>query len=380
MALRIGIVGGSMGGLFAAALLRADGHDVRIFERSGSGLEGRGAGLVGQREVFAILRLVGCEHVSKVGVLARERITLDRTGSIAHRDATPQMQISWDYLYRAFRDRVPADAYRTDTRVTGVENGTSGAALVFATGEREAFDLVIGADGVGSVVRDAMGTADHLSRYAGYVAWRGLLPETQLPADAADTLLERFAFYHMHGSHILGYLVAGPHGEMDVGRRRYNWVWYRQAATKDGLDRWLTDATGKLHRFSLAPGDIAAPVHAELLADAEALLPHPFALAVAAEPRPFVQAIFDYETPRMTKDRVALLGDAAFVVRPHTAMGVAKAAGDAMALATALREFPIETALAVYDKDRSVVGRRIAAYGRELGAPLTPQEMGNDRQ
>jgi 2-polyprenyl-6-methoxyphenol hydroxylase-like FAD-dependent oxidoreductase len=71
-ALRIRIVGGSLGGLFAAVLLRAQGHEVRIYERSASGLAGRGAGLVAQPELFAILRAIGCEHVARVGVVARE--------------------------------------------------------------------------------------------------------------------------------------------------------------------------------------------------------------------------------------------------------------------------------------------------------------------
>src|SRR5428012_9017 len=76
--MRIAIVGGSLGGLFAAALLHQTGHE--IFERSPSGLEGRGAGLVGQGETCAILRVVGCEHVARVGVVATERIFLDRSG------------------------------------------------------------------------------------------------------------------------------------------------------------------------------------------------------------------------------------------------------------------------------------------------------------
>src|ERR1700736_4468647 len=103
---RIRIVGGSLGGLFAAALLRRDGHDVRIYERSTGGLAGRGAGLVGQREIFAILRAVGCEHVAQVGVVARERIFLDQGGQIVERHETPQMQISWDILFRSFRERL----------------------------------------------------------------------------------------------------------------------------------------------------------------------------------------------------------------------------------------------------------------------------------
>jgi hypothetical protein len=57
--MRVAIVGGSLGGLFAAALLRRAGHEALVFERSPSGLEGRGAGLMGRREIFVILQAVG---------------------------------------------------------------------------------------------------------------------------------------------------------------------------------------------------------------------------------------------------------------------------------------------------------------------------------
>ena len=86
--------------------------------------------------------------------------------------------------------------------------------------------------------------------------------------------------------------------------------------------------------------------------------------------QPFVQAIFDFETPRMANGRLALLGDAAFVVRPHTAMGVAKAAGDAIALRRLLSSSSLVAALQSYDIERSKVGTTIAAYGRRLGATL----------
>ena len=89
---------------------------------------------------------------------------------------------------------------------------------------------------------------------------------------------------------------------------------------------------------------------------------------VGSEPRPFLQAIFDYEAPQMHSGRIALLGDAAFVVRPHTAMGVSKAAGDAMALRDALSHADnVEQALSSYNLDRHAIGREIAAYGQRLG-------------
>jgi 2-polyprenyl-6-methoxyphenol hydroxylase-like FAD-dependent oxidoreductase len=93
---------------------------------------------------------------------------------------------------------------------------------------------------------------------------------------------------------------------------------------------------------------------------------------VEAEPTPFVQAIFDHESSRMASGRIALLGDAAFVVRPHTAMGAAKAAGDAMTLVAALRRLPVREALVAYEAERLPVGRRVSAYGRQLGESLQP--------
>src|SRR5712675_3016236 len=107
----------------------------------------------------------------------------------------------------------------------------------------------------------------------------------------------------------------------------------------------------------------------DLVRVAEQTLPPQFASAVSAERSPFIQAIFDYATPMMVTKRIALLGDAAFVVRPHTAMGVSKAAGDALALSYALAQADdLATALAAYDATRRAAGNEIAAYGRRLGA------------
>jgi 2-polyprenyl-6-methoxyphenol hydroxylase-like FAD-dependent oxidoreductase len=368
--LRITVAGGSLGGLFAAILLRQDGHEVRVFERSAGGLEGRGAGLVPQREVFDVLRAIGAEDAVTIGVVARDRITLDRAGGIAHRQATPQMQVSWDYLYSAVRARLGDGEYRLGRAVQSATQAEAGAVLHFTDGSDEAADLVLGADGIGSVLRRIVTGEPSPNRYAGYVAWRGLVPEAALPQVAVEGLLDRFAFFMLPGSHILGYSVTGPGGEMQRGARRYNWVWYRRVAEAE-LAGVLTDATGRAHAFSLSPGQLPALKSAKLQAEAQRFLPPPFAAAVAAEHSPFVQAIFDYEAPRMASGHMALLGDAAFVVRPHTAMGVAKAAGDALALRRHLRHLPLDQALAAYDRERRPAGAAIAAYGQRLGAELS---------
>lgn len=365
--LRIRIVGGSLAGLFAAILLQRDGHDVRIHERSRHGLAGRGAGLVAQQEVFRMLRLIGHEHVARVGVVAWERIYLDRDGRVTQTLATPQTQVSWDVLYETVASHLAGGRYELGRPVASAGPAGDGASLLFEDGSTEEADLVIGADGIGSVVRRAVAPEAHANSFAGYVAWRGLIPETALPEDAS-LLLDRFAFYVAPGAHALGYLVPGPGGETTKGERRYNWVWYRRVAAS-ALAALFTDRDGRTHDVSLPRGGLSEPRRDALRREAADILPPQFALAVGAEESPSIQGIFDYEAPRMAGPGMALIGDAAFVVRPHTAMGVSKAAGDVMALQRHLAaESDLATALARYERERLPVGREIAAYGRRLGA------------
>lgn len=362
--MRIAIAGGSLAGLFAAGLLRQAGHEVHVYERSRRGLAGRGAGLVPQEQVFAALRALGLDQLAEVGVLARERIFLDLEGRVTGRAATPQLQISWDHLYTGLRAPLGDAHYSIDRPVVRAGQEPGSAWLEFEDGARETADLVIGADGIGSEVRRAVLGAEQHARYTGYVAWRGLVPEGALSPRAARILLDRFAFYTGDRTQALGYVVPGGQGELDDGQRRYNWVWYRRA---EDLSATLTDRAGRVHRYSLAPGQLRDDAKAALRLASASALPPQFHDALIAEPDPFVQAIFDYETPRMARGRLALIGDSAFVARPHTAMGVGKAAADALALAQALATEPVERALQRFQHDRMPVGRGIVAYGRRLG-------------
>jgi len=92
--------------------------------------------------------------------------------------------------------------------------------------------------------------------------------------------------------------------------------------------------------------------------------------------QPFFQAIFDLESPRMFVGRAALLGDAAFVARPHVGMGVTKAALDAECLADSLAQMSdIEAALARYHERQHLFGTRVIARARRIGAHLGAQAM-----
>ncbi len=104
----------------------------------------------------------------------------------------------------------------------------------------------------------------------------------------------------------------------------------------------------------MPPGAASERHVAEVRATARARLPAAMAQVVGETAQPFLQVIYDIEVPRMAFGRVCLIGDAAFVVRPHAAAGTAKAAADAWALAEAIgRERDVPTALARWEPGRS---------------------------
>src|SRR5262249_12550397 len=86
--------------------------------------------------------------------------------------------------------------------------------------------------------------------------------------------------------------------------------------------------------------------------------------------QPFFQPVGDLEAPLMRIGRVALLGDAAFVARPHVAKGAIKAGHDAIELAEALADGNVEQGLARYDAVRRPASMAIVAQSRRLGAYL----------
>src|SRR5262249_56242085 len=98
----------------------------------------------------------------------------------------------------------------------------------------------------------------------------------------------------------------------------------------------LTDEAGTSHGVSLPPPLFSRAVIAQMREAAQSTLAPQFRDLIRLVGRPMLQAIYDIESPRMAFGRVAIIGDAAFVARPHVGAGVAKAAQDALALAQAL--------------------------------------------
>jgi 2-polyprenyl-6-methoxyphenol hydroxylase-like FAD-dependent oxidoreductase len=364
------VIGGSMSGLFAALALSRQGWDAHVFERVETELAGRGAGIVAQPQLWEVFAKVGIDPPSELGVPVEVRRSYDIDGRLTGEIRCPQTLTSWDRIYRLLRDAFPAARYHRGKALARVEMGARSVIAHFADGETAEGDLLVGADGLRSTVRAQL-LPDAVPLYAGYIAWRALVPETALSPAIHRDLFGYMAFCHPPGEQMLGYPVAGPDNDLRPGHRSYNLVWYRPADEQSELPRLLTDATGTIHSVSIPPPLIRSDVIGEMRAAAERLVAPQFREVVRVAAQPFIQPIYDVAVTKMAFGRVAILGDAAFVARPHVAVGVAKAAEDAVALARSIDECgEAERGLARFESLRIPVGRRVIERARHLGAYL----------
>lgn len=361
-----------MSGLFAAHMLRQQGWDVDVFERVDE-LADRGAGIVAQEEIGKAFARLGIDFGDNLGVNTVPRRAFDRDGRLIEEIECRQTHTAWERVYRLLRDAFPPERYHRGRRFLRVEQDATSVTAHFDDGVALSADLLIGADGLRSTVRGQF-LPDAQPLYAGYSAWRALVDEAAISPQTHRDIYLCMAFGVPQGEQILGYPVAGPNDDLRPGHRRYNWIWYRPAEENSRLKDLLTDESGVTHAGAIPPPLIRKAVIDEMRADARRLLAPQLQEVIELAPQPFLQTIYDFETPQMAFGRVAIVGDAAFVARPHVAAGVAKAAEDTMALADALAAEPtIEDALKAFEAKRIDIGRTIVRRGRALGAYIQPE-------
>jgi 2-polyprenyl-6-methoxyphenol hydroxylase-like FAD-dependent oxidoreductase len=301
------------------------------------------------------------------------RVLLDPDGHTRTRLDMPQVLTSWSRLYELLRRAFPAERYHQGVAVSGVQQHDGGVTLqAQADGDTRTFsaDLLVASDGIRSGVRQQLLPAVQPG-YAGYVAWRGVCDEMLLSQHTMQTLFPYFGFCVPDGEQIIGYPVAGSDNHTALGQRAYNFVWYRPTPSGDALRALMTDADGQHHPLGIAPHKVSWRHLARMRADALQLLAPQWAEVVHKAAQPFLQPIYDLACDTLAHGRVALLGDAAFVARPHIGMGVTKAAQDAQALCAALKAHgATPAALRAYEAEALPRGHGAVARARWLGAAL----------
>ncbi|MET9888227.1 monooxygenase [Streptomyces sp. NPDC006430] len=356
-------MGGSIAGCaFASAAARAGADEVVVLERTRGRLADRGLGLCIHDERAAELAATG----ALPGGIATHRLTRRRwvvreagepAGRVFWEQPFPFHSYHWGLLWQGLRQATPAAvAYRQGAVVTGVSGAGGRAEVRLAAGTAESFDLVVGADGYRSVVREAV-CPESRPTYAGYVCWRGNFDARRLeslgdggwPPESVTTVC--FA-----GGSCVVYRIPGPDGP------RVNWVLY---ATPPQAGRLPYDDP-----TSFPPGRVTEELTAHLGTLLDREFPPYWAgvIGLTEAEDTFVQPIYDLESARTTAGRLLLAGDAATVVRPHNTSGAAKALQDATAFEDAWRRAGTWDALLhAYRTARGAAGREMVALARRLG-------------
>jgi len=373
------IVGGSMAGMLAGNMLIRQGWGVEILERSKEGLEARGAGIVPQRSLLVALGRAGVTVNPNIGIRVTKRVAYDRTGAAFATHHYDQYSTSWSLLYNLLRDAFPMQHFHAGRNVKEVVQDKDRAIAIVDDGTTFEGDLLIGADGMRSVVRRAL-FPEVQPQYVGYLAWRGMLEERHATPEFVESCFSALNFSFPKGEELIGYPVAGADGTIDTGRRRFNIMWYRPVTPGPELDDMFTGTDGVHYETGIPPSLVRPEFIKAMKDEAHRVFAPAFAEVLGRMEGMFVQAIYDLESERIGRGRIAVIGDAAFVARPHCGAGVSKAADDAASLATALNTNDlIENAIEAFSADRTKAGRAAVAWAAHLGSYFQMDRTGHRR-
>ena len=374
---KVAVIGGSIGGLTAANLLRDAGCEVDVYERSSVLLSGFGTGIVVQPELVRYLlerTSATLEDLSVPSVAMR--YFKAETGQLLGEVAAEWRFTAYNVIYRKLLDAFGLDNYHLGHTLTSLNVTEGGAIAHFEERPAVLVDLIVCADGIGSVARSQLLGVG--AEYAGYVTWRGMVDQDELSVATWEFFQEAFTYGLLADSHMITYPIprVSPEGMLS-GRPRLNFQWYWNVQDGPELDELMTDAMGVRRPVS---------VHHEMLTDASLARLHsravnqlsgPFQELLLAASKPFVTLLADAEIDRMSFGSIALIGDAAITPRPHAAAGAAKAALDAWNLTKELivAEGRVSEALAAWEPRQLEIGR---AYLRKVRAMAEVLQHGGD--
>jgi len=335
----IGIVGGGIGGLTTAVALQRQGHRVSVFEQAPR-LEEVGAGLQISPNGMRVFAEIGL--AARVLAVAFEpegkEIRLWNTGDTwklfdlgvvsRERYGHPYVTVHRNDLHQILVETVEEHergTIRLGHRFSAVErNDAGGVTIAFEGHPSASFDVVIGADGVHSKLRELL-FGSGPAEFTGIVAWRGVIPMENLAPELRKPVGVNWVG---PGGHVIHYPIR--RGELmnftSVVERR---DWQVESWSTPGTNQEFHDDYPGWHE----------DVHAYIAA-----IPQPFKWALIARP----------PMENWVKGRIALLGDACHPSLPFLAQGAVMALEDALVLARALAECAtIEEALGAYEAVRA---------------------------
>jgi 2,6-dihydroxypyridine 3-monooxygenase len=365
------IMGGSIGGLTAALVLRDNGWEVDVFERSSALLESRGAGIISHPITLRYatefagyglddlsIKPVWCRYVDDQGKIVSERSCHFRVNS-------------YGTLYRALLHAFGMERMHLGRSVVRFREEGSKVKVFLSDNDIKMTDLLVCADGINSTARRLM-VPDASPEYAGYVAWRGTVGEENLGGATFKALQESITYHLTADGHLVAYPILARDRLTGKGKLLINWLWYVNVPEGDALDDLLTDRGGVLRDTSLAYKTLQEKHVARLRQNARKTLPPLFTELVLSTQEPFIQAVFDGLIPTMAFGRVGIMGDAAFAARPHCGAGTAKAAEDAWQLGNALAQTNDDVSIALQNwQERQLrCGTQLVARAREIGHRL----------
>jgi 2-polyprenyl-6-methoxyphenol hydroxylase-like FAD-dependent oxidoreductase len=229
-------------------------------------------------------------------------------------------------------------------------------------------DLVVGADGRGSVVRRFVAPENPDALYAGYGLWRGMIDEKDLPASLAHAYVGDGPSMWAHRRYrLVSYHVPGQQGGVAPGGRAVNWAWYDPDLTPI-FETAGCVRSGVVQR-SLRPEEFSPILISRLDRLASELWPDPIGCIIRLTlraGRAFATPIAEYEPTRLTSGRLVLVGDAAHLAAPPTGAGLVKGLEDVEALGEAVRSERNGGLAAVdaYEAIRLRPARRLAETSR----------------
>ncbi|MEU1776992.1 monooxygenase [Streptomyces sp. SID7760] len=351
------VVGASLAGLMTALALSHAGVDVTMLERSGAAPRARKGAALGGVSEGLLSRITGSRH--------------SQGGSAPLSSVAPGVQ-SWMAVHARLRAAVDADPYielRPHTIVRSVDQDADSAWVI--TSDQQTFrgDVVIGADGHGSVVRLGVAPDKPDATFAGYLIWLGLTNESSL---ASSRRLPRDVdILSGEEDYLLGYPLPGPDGSVAPGSRQVGWAWYD--ASRNDLLRETGSVVGNVVRRSLTSADIPEVTFHELADKAKNLWPSPWREAIldCIERRAVIGTpIAEYVPDKLVNGRLALVGDAAHVPTPMTGSGFSASLHDAESIAAAVSEAmgatPMAQALRGYERERLHSVRSMVQSGQQF--------------